>query len=346
MAKKTSVLATGGAGFIGSHVVVELVGAGYDVVIIDNFENAATDVLQRIARITGTEVPTYAADVRDRELVRHVLGRHGIDVVIHLAGKKAVGESVAEPLMYYDANIGGGIALLEAMGAEGVGKLVFSSSATVYGPGDAPMDESHPVGPSNPYGRTKLMLEEVINDAVLAGKISVALSLRYFNPVGAHRSGLIGENPRAVPNNLFPFVAQTAAGWHDRVRVFGDDYGTPDGTGVRDYIHVVDLARGHVAGVAHLLSGRMQRGHERLNLGTGRGHSVKEVLAEFSRQCGFEVPHEIVARRPGDVAACVANPQRAEHLLGWRAERSFEEMCADHWAFQRAVLRQEAEPAA
>ena len=236
MAKRLTVLATGGAGFIGSHVVVELIAAGHAVVILDNFENASPDVPERLGRITGVDIPTIRADVRDMEMVRRVLEHHRIDAVIHLAGKKAVGEAVALPLLYYGANLGGGIALLEAMQQSGVGKLLFSSSATVYGPGTAPMDEEHPVAPSNPYGRTKLMLEEIITDAVAAGAIGSAISLRYFNPAGAHPSGLIGEDPRGTPNNLFPFIAQTAAGRHAKVRVFGDDYDTPDGTGVRDYI--------------------------------------------------------------------------------------------------------------
>lgn len=339
MAKRMNILATGGAGFIGSHVVVELIEAGHGVVILDNFENASPDVPARLGRIAGVEVPTVRGDVRDRDLVQSVLLRYGIDAVIHLAGRKAVGESVATPLVYYEANLGGGIALLEAMQVSGVGNLLFSSSATVYGPGDAPMDEDHPVSPSNPYGRTKLMLEEIITDAVAAGSIKSAISLRYFNPVGAHASGLIGEDPRATPNNLFPVIAQTAAGWHPKVRVFGDDYDTPDGTGVRDYIHVVDLARGHVAALAHLTGAEMLTEHQRFNLGTGRGYSVKEALANFSQVCGFDVPHEIVARRPGDVATCVARPDRAARVLGWRATLSIEQMCADHMAFQRAVTR-------
>ncbi|MCZ8152204.1 MAG: UDP-glucose 4-epimerase GalE [Rhodobacteraceae bacterium] len=337
MAKRLNVLATGGAGFIGSHVVVELIAAGHGVVILDNFENAAPDVPARLGRITGVDIPTIRADVRDKEMVRRALGRHGIDAVIHLAGKKAVGEAVAQPLLYYDANLGGGVALLEAMQESGVGKLLFSSSATVYGPGAAPMDEDHPVAPSNPYGRTKLMLEEIITDAMAAGAIESAISLRYFNPAGAHPSGLIGEDPRGTPNNLFPFIAQTAAGRHAKVRVFGDDYDTPDGTGVRDYIHVVDLARGHVAALSHLMAAGMPQEHERFNLGTGRGYSVKEALTTFSRACGFQVPYEIVARRAGDVATCVACPDRAARVLGWRAEMTLEQMCADHLAFQREV---------
>ena len=343
MERRLNVLATGGAGFIGSHVVVELIAAGHRVVILDNFENASPDVPARLSRLTGVDVPTIRGDIRDSDLVRSLLDRHAIDAVIHLAGKKAVGESVAAPLVYYEANLGGGIALLEAMQASGVGKLIFSSSATVYGPGLTPLDEDHPVAPSNPYGRTKLMQEDIITDAVAAGSIKSAISLRYFNPVGAHPSGLIGEDPRATPNNLFPFIAQTAAGWHAKVRVFGDDYDTPDGTGVRDYIHVVDLARGHVAALAHLMASGLSGTHQRFNLGTGRGCSVKEALATFSRVCGFEIPHEIVARRPGDVATCIACPDRAERVLGWRAALSIGQMCADHMAFQRAVARREPE---
>lgn len=341
MTKGLNVLATGGAGFIGSHVVVELIAAGHRVVILDNFENAAPDVPDRIRRITGVDIPTIRGCVEDRDLVASLLAGRHIDAVIHLAGKKAVGESVAEPLMYYRANVGGGVALLEAMQAAGVGKLVFSSSATVYGPGAGPILEDHPVAPASPYGRTKLMLEEIISDAVMAGTISRAISLRYFNPVGAHPSGLIGEDPRGKPNNLFPYVAQTAAGWHDSVRIFGSDYDTADGTGVRDYIHVVDLARGHVAALSHLVSGRMPRQHRTFNLGTGCGHSVLEVLAAFSGLCGFEIPREVVTRRSGDVASCVAGAGRAARELGWRASLSFERMCADHMAFQQAVARQE-----
>jgi len=346
MIDRTWILAAGGAGFIGSHVVVELVAAGYGVVILDNFENAAPDIPARLRRITQVDIPTIRGDIRDRTLVERVLVQYGIEAVIHLAGKKAVGESVAQPLMYYDANVGGGIALLEAMKASKVRKLLFSSSATVYGPSDRPMTEDHPVAPSNPYGRTKLMLEEIITDAVAAGAVERAISLRYFNPVGAHRSGLIGEDPRATPNNLFPFIAQTAVGWHDKVRIFGQDYATHDGTGVRDYIHVVDLARGHVAAISHLMAGGADPSHLRLNLGTGTGHSVKEAIAAFSRACGFDIPHEFVARRPGDIATCVADPGEAERLLGWRARHSFEEMCRDHWAFQKASAKRLHEPAA
>ncbi|MDG1116880.1 MAG: UDP-glucose 4-epimerase GalE [Flavimaricola sp.] len=330
------VLATGGAGYIGSHVVVELVAAGFGVVILDNFENASPDVLTRLARITGFDIPVVRGDVRDKSKVAETLMRYGIDIVIHLAGKKSVGESVSGPLDYYNANVGGGIAVLEAMRETGVGKLVFSSSATVYKAGGAgTLDENAPVGPSNPYGRTKAMLEEIITDTVASRGLTRAISLRYFNPAGAHHSGLIGENPTAKPNNLFPFIAQTAAGLHPKVLIFGDDYPTPDGTGVRDYIHVVDLARGHVAAVEHLVANAATADHLRVNLGTGAGYSVRAAVAAFSGACGFDVPFEVVARRPGDIAICVADPGRAKQLLGWTAKLSFEQMCADQWAFHR-----------
>ena len=335
MTKRKRILATGGAGYIGSHVVTELMAAGYDAIVLDNFENAAEDVPQRLERITGKTVPVVRGDVRDRALVAETLDRHGIDAVIHLAGKKAVGESVEQPLLYFDANVGGAITLFDAMREHGVRHLVFSSSATVYGAVERmPIDETAPVQPTNPYGRTKLMIEDILTDTVAAGAVGSAISLRYFNPVGAHSSGLIGEEPSDTPNNLFPYIAQTAAGWRDHVRVFGDDYDTPDGTGVRDYVHVVDLARGHVAALRYLLDDRADGTHLRINLGTGQGHSVLEALQAFSTACGFEIPREIAPRRPGDVAACVADPSRAEELLGWRSELALDRMCTDHWAFQ------------
>jgi UDP-glucose 4-epimerase len=340
---QTWVLATGGAGYIGSHVVVELISAGYGVVILDNFENASPDVAGRLARITGVDVPVIRGDVRDRELVAETLTRYGIDVVVHLAGKKAVGDSVAHPLSYYSANVCGAVALMEAMRDTGVERLVFSSSATVYEfNGHATLKEDAALKPSNPYGRTKLMTEEIITDMVAAQGLASAMSLRYFNPTGAHSSGLIGDDPSAVPNNLFPFIAQTAAGLHQKVLIFGDDYETPDGTGVRDFIHVVDLARGHVAAVAHLMRGAANGTHLRVNLGTGIGHSVKAALTTFSAACGFNIPYEVVARRPGDIAACVADPDRAAKLLGWTANLSFEQMCVDHWAFQQKFAERSA----
>jgi UDP-glucose 4-epimerase len=252
---------------------------------------------------------------------------------MHFAGKKAVAESVERPLLYFESNLGGAVALLQAMQDAGVRRLVFSSSATVYGlPETLPVDERAATGPINPYGQTKLMIETVIDALCAAEPAFAAMSLRYFNPVGAHPSGLIGEDPRGIPNNLFPFVAQTAAGRRDKVRVFGDDYPTPDGTGVRDYIHVVDLARGHLAALERLMADRAA-GHTRLNLGTGRGHSVLEAIAAFARASGREISYEVVGRRAGDVATLVADPSAAERLLGWRAERGLDEMCADHWRY-------------
>lgn len=335
---RSRILATGGAGFIGTHVVVELVAAGFEVVVFDNFENAAPDVPWRLAQVAGREIKVVRGDVRDTRRVADTLSELGIGVVIHLAGKKAVGESAADPLSYYDANVSGAISLLRAMHESKVRSLVFSSSATVYAPTTTmPLDEAAALGPSNPYGRTKLMIEEIISDAVRAGQPQHAISLRYFNPVGAHASAMIGERPTATPNNLFPFIAQTAAGWRDRVQVFGNDYCTPDGTGVRDYIHVVDLARGHVAAVRHLTASARGGEHLALNLGTGTGYSVRQAIDAFSCACGFEVPHEIVRRRPGDVATCVADPRLAAKTLGWQASFSFERMCSDHWAFQRTL---------
>ena len=334
---RNCVLATGGAGYIGSHVTVELLAAGHDVVILDNFENARRDVVERIGAI-GVGLPVLVeGDVRDSERVRSVFDLHRIDAVIHLAGKKAVGESVANPLLYFDANLNGAITLLRTMGEAKVRRLVFSSSATVYGLTERlPIDETAPLGPTNPYGQTKLMIEEMIDALVIAEPELSAISLRYFNPVGAHSSGRIGEDPNDIPNNLFPYIAQTAAGWRKSVQVFGSDYPTRDGTGLRDYIHVVDLARGHVAALERLLREDRARGsHERYNLGTGRGSTVLEALAAFSRACGTGIPYEIVGRRPGDVAASVADPSRAKASLGWSARHGLDEMCRDHWAFQR-----------
>ena len=333
------ILATGGAGYIGSHVVIELLNAGYKVVILDNFENSDRQVAARIPRIATGDVTLVEGDVRDTHVVEEVLRSFRVDAVIHLAGKKAVGESVANPLLYFGDNLMGAIALLQAMSNAGVPSLVFSSSATVYGtPEIVPIDETAPTGVSSPYGRTKLMIEQMIDDVAVSWPAFQAVSLRYFNPVGAHRSGLIGERPSGVPNNLFPYVAQTAAGQRDRLSVFGDDYDTPDGTGIRDYIHVVDLARGHVRAIEMLFRGYgdATHRHRRINLGTGRGYSVLEVIGAFAKASGQKIAHEIVARRPGDAAVSVADPGLAARLLGWRAERDLESMCRDHWAFQKA----------
>ena len=335
-----TILATGGAGYIGSHVAVELIRAGYRVVVLDNFENSDPVVIDRIQTLTGDEIDVVQADVSSTSAVTRALRHFDVDAVIHLAGKKAVGESVANPLMYHRANLGGMTSLLTAMEASGVERLVFSSSATVYGlPEKLPIDETAATGATSPYGRTKLICEEIIEDVSAARPGFSAISLRYFNPVGADPSGLIGESPSGIPNNLFPYVAQTAAGIRGRVQVFGADYDTRDGSGLRDYIHVADLARGHVAAVERLLgTSPGERRHLRINLGTGEGHTVLEVIRAFSVASGVEIPYEIVARRPGDVAASVADPTFAQELLGWRARQSLDKMCRDHWRFQKAEV--------
>ncbi|MBK6652503.1 UDP-glucose 4-epimerase GalE [Zoogloea sp.] len=328
-----TILVTGGAGYIGSHTCVELLGAGYDVVVIDNFCNSKPEALRRVEDIAGRKLLAfYSADVRDKRALRDLFKAHAIDAVIHFAALKAVGESVAKPLMYYDNNIAGTVALTEVMGEAGVKSLVFSSSATVYGdPASVPIREDFPTGPTNPYGRTKWMMEFVLSDLAAADPAWRVALLRYFNPVGAHASGRIGEDPNGLPNNLMPFVSQVAVGRLPQLRVFGGDYPTPDGTGVRDYIHVVDLAVGHVAAVRRLTE---RPGVLTVNLGTGRGYSVIEVVKAFEKASGRPVPYEIVARRPGDVAQCYAEPSLAEEELGWRASRGIDEMCADSWRWQ------------
>jgi UDP-glucose 4-epimerase len=341
-----TVLATGGAGYIGSHVVAELLQAGHRAVLLDDLSNADANVVDRVAALGHGRPELVVGDIRDADLLDRLFTGQRIDAVVHLAGLKAVGESVAQPLRYHAVNVGGAVALLQAMQRHQVARLVFSSSATVYGmPESNPIGEDAPLGALNPYGRTKLIAEQVIDDLVASDPGFAAISLRYFNPVGAHASGLIGENPKGVPNNLFPFIAQTAAGLRERVRVFGSDYPTPDGTGVRDYIHVVDLARGHLAALDYLMAEPGARGRNlALNLGCGRGYSVLEALAAFSRAVGGPIPYEVVDRRPGDAAECVADPARAAAVLGWRADRGLDAMCADHWAFQSGA-RAPAPPA-
>jgi UDP-glucose 4-epimerase len=336
------ILATGGAGYIGSHVVTELLASGREVVVLDDFSNSTPDVIERVNRLGHGTAELVAGDVRDAALLDRLFKERRIDAVIHLAGLKAVGESMAEPLRYHDVNVGGAITLFQAMLRHGVNNLVFSSSATVYGlPDRVPIDETAPLATLNPYGRTKLMIEEIITDLVAAAPDFGAISLRYFNPVGAHASRAIGENPKGTPNNLFPFIAQTAAGIRDRVQVYGADYPTPDGTGVRDYIHVVDLARGHLAALDYMLASNAVRGRNiPVNLGCGRGYSVLEAIAAFARAAGREIPYEIVARRAGDAPTCVADPRLAAELFGWTATRGLEEMCADHWAFQQGASRE------
>ncbi|HEY0877918.1 MAG TPA: UDP-glucose 4-epimerase GalE [Zeimonas sp.] len=335
--KAATVLVTGGAGYIGSHTVVELLQAGCDVVVVDNLSNASAESLRRVEALTGREVPLVVADIRDEDALHTVLHSRRFDSVVHFAGLKAVGESVADPLSYYDNNVGGSVTLLRAMAANGVRRLVFSSSATVYGdPASVPIREDALVSPTNPYGWSKAMIERVLLDlAASEPGWSVGL-LRYFNPVGAHESGRIGEDPRDVPNNLMPYVAQVAVGRLPQLSVFGGDWPTPDGTGVRDYIHVVDLARGHLAALAHASS---HAGAFTVNLGTGIGCSVLELVGAFERASGREVPYRIVGRRPGDVAQCYADATLAERMLGWRARYGIERMCADSWRWQQGNPR-------
>ena len=330
------VLVTGGAGYIGSHTVVELLSAGHQVTVVDNLSNSKLSVLDRIADIVGARPDFVHADIRDRATLIPALA--GCDAVIHFAGLKAVGQSVAQPLRYYDNNVAGSVTLLEAMEEAGVRTLVFSSSATVYGdPHSVPISEDFPLSATNPYGRSKLMIEDMLRDLVRAKDAWRVALLRYFNPVGAHASGILGEDPNGIPNNLMPYVAQVAAGTLPCLSVFGDDYPTPDGTGVRDYIHVVDLAQGHLAALAAL---ERQPGMMAVNLGTGRGYSVLEMVRAFERASGRPVPYRIAPRRPGDVAACYADPSLAEQLLGWRAERDIDAMCVDGWRWQHWVAGQ------
>jgi UDP-glucose 4-epimerase len=326
-----SILITGGAGYIGSHTCVALIEAGYRVVVLDNLCNSSIKSLERVEQITSSKVPCVQADVRDTKAVESTLRQHGCDAVIHFAALKAVGESVAQPIRYYDNNIGGAISLLTAMAAVGVKNLVFSSSATVYGePQNLPLKELHPLSATNPYGRSKLFVEDMLHDLYQAQPDWCISILRYFNPVGAHPSGLIGEDPNGIPNNLMPFVAQVAVGKREKVNVWGSDYPTPDGTGVRDYIHVCDLAQGHVKALAHLTQPQCNA----VNLGTGRGYSVLEVIAAFQLASGKPIAYALCDRRPGDVAACYADPHAALKLLGWSAQKDLASMCTDHWRWQ------------
>ncbi len=328
-----TILITGGTGYIGSHTVVELMAAGHEVFIIDNLCNSKASVLDRIERIAGRRPGFAQLDVRDRAALRQLFSAHRFDAVIHFAGLKAVGESVAKPLAYYDNNVSGSVALFECAAEAGVRTIVFSSSATVYGePASVPIREDFPLSASNPYGRSKLMIEEILRDLALADAGWRIALLRYFNPVGAHASGLIGEDPNDIPNNLVPYVAQVAVGKLKELPVYGNDYPTPDGTGVRDYIHVVDLARGHLAAL-HAL--RERSGVMTVNLGTGRGYSVLEMVRAFAAASGKPVPYKIVARRPGDIAQCYADPALALAMLGWQAQLGIDAMCADTWRWQQ-----------
>jgi len=329
---RMTILVTGGAGYIGSHTTVCLLEAGHDVVVVDNLVNSREESLRRVAAITGKSVAFERGDIRDRPFIEGVLKRYSASAVIHFAGLKAVGESVSKPLDYYEVNVGGTISLLQAMQAAGVRSIVFSSSATVYGePQKLPIPEGHPLSATNPYGRTKLVIEDMLRD-LYAGDPSWRIAmLRYFNPVGAHGSGLIGEDPNGIPNNLMPYVAQVGSGRLERLRVFGGDYPTPDGTGVRDFIHVVDLADGHVRAIDRLAEGPQCVA---INLGTGQGYSVLDLVKAFRRASNQPIPYDIVDRRPGDVAASYADPSSAEELLDWKATRTLEDMCADTWNWQ------------
>ena len=326
------ILVTGGTGYIGSHTCVSLLQAGYEPILLDNLDNSKPAVLERLARITGRNLTFYEADIRDQPLLEKILAGEQIEAVIHFAGLKAVGESVSIPLRYYENNVGGTVSLLKAMDKTGVRSMVFSSSATVYGdPEKLPIPETAPLSATNPYGRSKLFIEEILRDLAFADSRWSLVLLRYFNPVGAHPSGLIGEDPQGIPNNLVPFVAQVAVGRREKVPVFGNDYPTSDGTGVRDYIHVVDLAEGHVAA---LNTHAREAGLFTYNLGTGNGASVLEVIEAFAKASGRPVPYEITARRPGDVAACYADATLARQKLGWQATLGLGAMTADAWRWQ------------
>lgn len=326
------VLITGGAGFIGSHTVIELAGAGFNPVVVDNYTNSSPRVMERVAEIIGAPVPFYEGDVRDGALLDRIFKDHRIDAVIHFAGLKAVGESVEKPLAYYQNNIDSTLTLLDRMSANGVKGLVFSSSATVYGvPEELPLTESMPRRSTNPYGWTKVMIEQILEDLVNTHEGWNITSLRYFNPVGAHPSGLIGENPRGIPNNLLPYVSQVAVGKRDHVMIYGNDYPTPDGTGVRDYIHITDLARAHVAALSHLDHPDVYKAY---NIGTGHGVSVLEIVEAFGSATGHAIPYEFVARRAGDVASCYASAELARQELGWSAELTVQDACRNSWNWQ------------
>lgn len=326
------ILVTGGAGYIGSHTVVELLNAGHEVVVIDNLSNSSQESLKRVEEITGRSVEFREADVRDGAVLDEIFGAGDIDAVIHFAGLKAVGESVAKPLVYYQNNLDSTMVLLEKMGEHGVKKLVFSSSATVYGdPAKLPITEDMPRSATNPYGQTKLMIEQMLEDIAATGEGWNITSLRYFNPVGAHESGLIGEDPNGIPNNLLPYVSQVAIGKREKVNVFGGDYATPDGTGVRDYIHVVDLAKAHLAALRHIDHSDVYKAY---NIGTGIGVSVLELVQAFGKAAKKEIPYEVIDRRPGDVAACYADPSLAHRELDWKAELDIDRACADSWRWQ------------
>jgi len=326
------VLVTGGAGYIGTHTCIELHNAGYDFIVYDNLSNSSREALKRVEKIIAKEVPFVEGDIRDKDTLEKLFQKYDIDSVIHFAGLKAVGESVAKPLEYYDNNVYGTIALCEVMQKYDCKRIVFSSSATVYGdPHATPIKEDFPLSATNPYGRSKLFIEEILHDLFVSDTAWQIILLRYFNPVGAHESGLIGEDPNGVPNNLMPYIAQVAVGKQKELRVFGDDYDTKDGTGVRDYIHVVDLAKGHVKALQKIAS---LDDVLTVNLGTGKGYSVLEMVATYEKASGKQVPYKIVSRRAGDIAKCYADPSYAKEMLGWSATKELREMCEDSWRWQ------------
>lgn len=326
-----NILVTGGTGYIGSHTIVELLAHDHQVTIVDNLSNSSAEVVNRLATITGQEVPLHVFDLQDKPRLEELFAAEHFDAVVHFAGLKAVGESTAKPLTYYRNNIDSTLALLEVMEAHDVRKLVFSSSATVYGSAPVPYTEASPTGQgvTNPYGQTKYMIEQILRDVAAANPANEFTILRYFNPVGAHQSGLIGEHPSGTPNNLMPYITQVATGKRDKLLVFGDDYDTVDGTGVRDYIHVADLARGHLAALEH-----SQPGVSTYNLGTGKGVSVLQLIHAFERASGQTIPYEVAARRPGDLPEYYADAQKAATDLGWRTEKSIDDACADSWRWQ------------
>lgn len=326
------ILVTGGAGYIGSHTVVELIAAGYEAIIVDNFSNSSVEVLDRLKTITGVDVPFYKGSISDKEFMNRVFGENQIDAVIHFAAYKAVGESVQEPLKYYKNNVCGTISLLDVMKLHKVEHIIFSSSATVYGMNNiSPLTEDLSTSATNPYGYTKLMMEQILTDVALANSDWSVTNLRYFNPIGAHESGMIGEAPNGIPNNLMPYITQVAVGKLQELSVFGNDYDTHDGTGVRDYIHVVDLAKGHVLALKHNLE---NKGVAVFNLGTGIGYSVLDMVKAFENVNGVKVPYAIKERRPGDVATCYADASKANDILGWKAEKTLQDMMRDSWRWQ------------
>lgn len=330
-----SILLTGGAGYIGSHTAIALTEAGHEIVIYDNFCNSSKSVIESLETVLQKEIAFVEGDIRDVRLLASTMRQFSIGSVIHFAGLKAVGESVSMPLDYYENNVQGTLSLLRAMSEEGIKNIVFSSSATVYGdPQYLPIDEAHPLAPTNPYGRTKLHIEQILEDQARADNGFKVINLRYFNPVGAHASGLLGENPKGIPNNLTPFIARVASNDLKELSVFGDDYPTNDGTGVRDYIHVEDLAEGHVAALSFM---PQAAGFETFNLGTGIGYSVLQVINAYENACGKKIPYKVVDKRPGDIASCYAAPNKANQILQWRAGRTLLEMCASSWAFQQQL---------